>query len=122
MEFIKITSFILALALIFTGLIPILATFGIVINIDFIPTILISIVIIFGAVILIIDAFREIHSYGVLFFLSLIIGLSVLVLYLVPMLATFGISLFTIPTFLINVLYIFDLSAGLFLLIGGFVD
>lgn len=122
MEFIRVTSFVLALALIFTGLLPILASFGIVINIDFIPTILISLVIILGAIVLIIDGFRAITSYGVLFVLSLLIGLSVLILYLVPLLASFGIVLFAIPIFFVNILYVFDLAAGVFLLIGGFVD
>lgn len=122
MEFIKITSFILSLALIFTGLIPILATFGIVIDISFIPTILISIIIIIAAIFLLIDAFREIHSYAMLFFISLILALSVLTLYVIPLLSNFGITLFVIPMFIINILYIINLAAGLFLLIGSFVD
>lgn len=116
----KIFTAILGLVFLALGIIPLLNEFGIIsFNLPTIPKIIFWVLALLGAVVLIIDGFKEEREFGA----AKTVGIISIVLALVLVvfgLGSFGVLPFAIPEFGMIVINILFVVAGIFLILGAF--
>jgi len=116
----KIISFILGVILLAVGIIPMLNTFGVIgFSIPSIPLTILWVLALVGALVLIIDGFKEMQGMGfqkIEMIVSILIALVIIVLGLAHF-GVFSLSLGDIARTILNILLTIG---GILLILGGF--
>ena len=115
----KVISFVLGLVFLALGLLPLLG-----VNLPPIPALVLWLLALAGGIYLLIDAYKERMGMGLskfIMWLSVIVGLLILTLGLIPILNSMGVLAFALPVLgaaVVNILYT---VAGVLLIIGSFI-
>ena len=118
----KIISLVLGIILLALGGIPLAGILGVFdFTLPALPAMVLWILFIIGGVWLVVDGFMAGNFHPIVMWPSIIIGLAILALGILPLLASMGIIGFVLPDFGIMISAIIDVVAGLLLLIGGFI-
>ncbi len=118
----KIVSFILGIIFLILGLFPLLNKFNVIsFAIPNIGGLVLWILAVIGGLWLIFDGLKEDQSFSFgIGHITIIVGLILLAFGLIPLLYSFGIIPFTLPSFLNLVSEVIYAIAGIFLIIGAF--
>ena len=118
----KAISIILGLILVVLGGMPLLNQFNVLsFSLPALPGLVLWIIFILGGVWLLVNGFREGSLNPGAMWSSIILGLLILVMGLMPVLNQFGIITFVLPSIAAIITDIIIVLAGILLLIGAFV-